>query len=274
MPELPEVEVTRMGLAPHLTGQELSCFRFSGKPLRLPVPVTTMADICHIPIIAVRRRAKYILVELQSGKLLVFHLGMTGNLGIFAEDTPRRKHDHLEWRLSSGQLLRFHDPRRFGSVAIVDGNNSKEMEAFFKTSGMEPLSSEFTADYLQQAASRRSLAIKPFLMTSQIVVGIGNIYANESLFDAQIRPDKSVAKLQKKEWQRLVPSIQKILRHAIDCGGSTISDFRSASQRSGYFQISFQVYGRAGQPCKVCATKLRKITLGGRSTFFCPACQR
>ncbi len=223
MPELPEVEVTCRGLAPHLIGKKMSHFWYSGKPLRLPVPVKTIANICYLPIIDVRRRAKYILVEFQSGKLLVFHLGMTGNLGIFNKNTPRKKHDHLQWQLGSGQLLRFHDPRRFGSVSIIDGNNSKEIEAFFKTSGMEPLSSEFTADYLQQAASRRSLAIKPFLMTSQIVVGIGNIYANESLFQARIRPDKSVTKLQKKEWIRLVSAIQQVLRHAIDCGGSTIS---------------------------------------------------
>ncbi len=273
MPELPEVEVTCMGLTPHLIGQKLSHFWSSGKPLRQPVPVNALLHVSNSSILAVKRRAKYILIEFQSGKLLIFHLGMTGNLGIFAPNTPRRKHDHLEWQLESGSLLRFHDPRRFGLVAVLNGNNKQEVELFFATSGMEPLSSDFTADYLQHAAKRRSIAVKPFLMTSQIVVGIGNIYASESLFHAGIRPDKSVQLLQEREWQRLVEAVQKVLRHAIACGGSTISDFRNASQKSGYFQISFHVYGKAGIPCSECGATIKKLTLSGRSSFFCPHCQ-
>ncbi len=274
MPELPEVEVTRLGLLPHLAGRKISRFWWSGKPLRLPVPAEGMTSLFQSMIIDVKRRAKYILLEFQCGRILVFHLGMTGNLGIFAADTPRKKHDHLELLLDSGLLLRFHDPRRFGLISILDARKTQEVEDFFKTSGMEPLSSGFTASYLQQAAQRRSIAIKPFLMTSQIVVGIGNIYANESLFHAGIRPDRSVKELSDREWLRLVKAIQKILLHAIDCGGSTISDFRNASQQSGYFQMTFQVYGKEGESCAKCGTTITKLTLGGRSSFFCPYCQR
>ncbi len=274
MPELPEVEVTRLGLLPHLAGRKISRFWWSSKQLRRTVPAREITSLHQSAITDVKRRAKYILLEFECGKILVFHLGMTGNLGIFAADTPRRKHDHLEWLLDSGLLLRFHDPRRFGLVSILDASNKQQMEDFFKTSGMEPFSSGFTASYLQQAAQRRSLAIKPFLMTSQIVVGIGNIYANESLFRAGIRPDKSVKNVQDKEWLRLVKAAKKVLRHAIDYGGSTISDFRNASQKSGYFQMTFQIYGKEGEPCGKCGTTIEKCTLGGRSSFFCPYCQK
>lgn len=274
MPELPEVEVICRGLAPHLLGQRLQQLWYSGKPLRQPVPAAELQALHALPIISVKRRAKYILIEVESHARILFHLGMTGNLGLFPEQTPRRPHDHLEWHLNAKLLLRFHDPRRFGAVSVISDPSPDAVKNFFQTSGPEPLSSDFTADYLEKTAKSRSIAIKPFLMTNQIVVGIGNIYANEILFEARIRPERSVQTLHRTEWQQLVTATRKILNHAIDCGGSTISDFRNASQESGYFQMSFQVYGKTGQPCGKCGAPLNKITLGGRASFFCSHCQR
>lgn len=273
MPELPEVEIIRRGLAPHLLDKSLRHFWYSGKPLRRPVPQVELKNLCDIPITAVKRRAKYIILELAP-HLLIFHLGMTGNLGLFTTNSTRRKHDHLEWQIGDNQLLRYHDTRRFGAVSIIDGTHPEEVNSFFKACGPEPLSTDFTAKYLQRMATRRKLAVKSFLMTNQVVVGIGNIYANEALFAAKIRPERSVKSVRFPEWQRLVAAIQKVLTQAIECGGSTISDFQNASQQDGYFQMYFQVYGRHREPCRTCGTELNKITLGGRASFFCPRCQR
>ncbi|MBM9519348.1 bifunctional DNA-formamidopyrimidine glycosylase/DNA-(apurinic or apyrimidinic site) lyase [Desulforhopalus vacuolatus] len=274
MPELPEVEVIRMGLEPHLVGRRLERFYSSGKALRTPVPVKELSTLCGGQITAVRRRAKYLLFDLDSGELLVFHLGMTGNLGLFLQGTPRRLHDHLEFMLDDSTLLRYHDPRRFGRVAVLAAGDETARQVFFRTSGPEPLGEHFTAQWLKEKARRRKISVKPFIMSSEVVVGIGNIYANESLFAAGIRPQRSVAKITMKEWQQLVECIRKTLRFAIECGGSTISDFRSVDQQSGYFQMNFQVYGRAGEPCKRCGRHIEKEVLGGRSSCFCRNCQK
>ncbi len=280
MPELPEVEVIRMGLSPRLLGKSLSRFWYSGKALRNPVAREAIACENGSRITAVSRRAKYLLFTLDTGNLLVFHLGMTGNLGIFPAGTPRRKHDHLEWRLEErqterqgGTLLRYHDPRRFGSVTHITGS-VEARQFFFRNCGVEPLSCECTVEYFQQYAKKRKIAVKTFLMTNQIVVGIGNIYASESLFAAGILPQKRACDITTPEWQRLTVSIKETLTAAIACGGSTISDFRNEKQQSGYFQMQFQVYGRGGRPCKRCGADIEKVVLGGRVSFFCPLCQR
>lgn len=274
MPELPEVEVIRMGLEPHLVGRRLESFYSSGKTLRTPVPVKELTTLCGRKITAVRRRAKYLLLDLDSDELLIFHLGMTGNLGLFPQGTPRRLHDHLEFLLDDNTLLRYHDPRRFGRVALLAAGDEPARQVFFRTCGPEPLEKDFTAQWLKEKAKGRKISIKPFIMTSGVVVGIGNIYANESLFAAGIRPQRSVAKITMKEWQTLVECIRKTLRFAIECGGSTISDFRSADQQSGYFQMNFQVYGKAGEPCSRCGRNIEKEVLGGRSSYFCRSCQK
>jgi formamidopyrimidine-DNA glycosylase len=225
-------------------------------------------------IVDVQRRAKYILLHLDSGATIIIHLGMTGNLGIFDSKSPLAKHDHLQWSLSDGNQLRYNDIRRFGSIHILSAAETEIREdVFFSTSGPEPFEKRFSVSYLQKIAKGKQVTIKQFIMNSQIVVGIGNIYANESLFRAGIHPGKMVKKLTPTEWQTLITTIRKVLNHAIDCGGSTISDFLNASQESGYFQINFTVYGKEGSPCPQCKAPLRKSKIGGRATFYCDNCQ-
>jgi formamidopyrimidine-DNA glycosylase len=274
MPELPEVEVTTRGLRPHLVGSTLYGTWFSGKKLRQAVPINEIEkEVFGQQICSVTRRAKFVQIELGNGALMVIHLGMTGNLGIFPEKSMRRLHDHLEWQLDGGRLLRLHDPRRFGAVYFYAAEEVEEgLKALYATTGPEPLGPDFSVDYLMTKAKGRQLSVKQFLMTNQIVAGIGNIYANEALHTAGIAPATRVSRIGRKRWQRLVTAIQETLLHAIDCGGSTISDYLSVGQQRGYFQINFKVYGRDGQPCH-CGTTIKKRVLGGRASYWCPSCQ-
>lgn len=276
MPELPEVEVITRGLRPHLMGKTITRIRYNQKPLRHAVELTKLdEELLNQSIVGVDRRAKYLQIHLLSGAILIIHLGMTGNLGIFSEKAPLGKHDHVQFRLEDGSELRYHDTRRFGSIHILDPSEALVREdTFFKTSGPEPFAREFSADYLYTRAKGKEVTVKQFIMTTQNVVGIGNIYANESLFRAGIRPGKKVRSLTKRQWQLLITTIQQVLTHAIDCGGSTISDFLNASQQQGYFQMNFMVYGKDGRPCPNCGTILKKSTIGGRASYFCTACQK
>lgn len=274
MPELPEVEVICRGIAPHVIGQKLHFFRHSGKALRHPIPVRELVALRDHTITAVSRRAKYILLTLASGKVVVFHLGMTGNLGIFPTDSPRRKHDHLEWDLGNNSCLRYHDPRRFGSVAVLPNLSDEAAAQIFKNCGPEPLTEAFSGKVLSVQATGKAVPVKAFIMESRNVVGVGNIYASESLFSAGIHPARAAGTLSPAEWERLATSIQETLTNAITCGGSTISDFRNADQQSGYFQMHFNVYGKQGKPCPACNRPLEKVTIRGRSSFFCPDCQK
>lgn len=276
MPELPEVEVIRRGLIPHLVDRSIKTISYNGKPLRSPVNVEKMIRYARSRCIAkVERRAKYIIFHLDNGAALVVHLGMTGNLGIFPREKPLEKHDHVQWTLSDKNQLRYNDIRRFGSIHTLSPEevNSSE-EVFFKTSGVEPFDEAFSPSRMHELARGKQVSVKQFLMNSQIVVGIGNIYANESLFRAGILPEKRVSLLTVKNWQKLVPTVQKVLNHAIECGGSTISDFLNASQERGYFQMNFMVYGKDGSPCPNCGLPLSKMKIGGRATFFCKNCQK
>lgn len=276
MPELPEVEVICRGIRPHLIGHRITAVHHSGKNLRLPVPLSALQQkLPGCRIVTVSRRAKYIQVTFDTGVMLVIHLGMTGNLGFFSPSTKLAKHDHVQFTLDNGSQLRFHDVRRFGSIYVIPEQDTAAIEStIFRTTGPEPFSNEFTPQYLQGKANNKQVSIKVFIMNSQVVAGIGNIYASESLFKAGIRPTRKVQTLRLKEWQRLTVEIQNVLNHAIECGGSTISDFVNAGQTKGYFQIQFKVYGKQGENCSVCGREIQKVQLGGRASYFCPHCQK
>ncbi len=275
MPELPEVEVIRRGLSPHLENRTITGVSYNNKSLRFPVDIEKMLrEVKNSTIKAVGRRAKYILLRMANGSTIIIHLGMTGNLGIFDKSEPLSKHDHLQWTLSDGNQLRYNDIRRFGSIHVLNRLESETREEiFFKTSGPEPLEEQFSAKYAFDQAKGKQVCVKQFLMNSQIVVGIGNIYANESLFRARIHPERKVSRVTLKEWKTLIPTVQNVLNHAIECGGSTISDFLNASQERGYFQMNFAVYGKEGAPCPYCDVPLQKAKIGGRATFYCNHCQ-
>lgn len=276
MPELPEVETICRGIRPHIVGRKIESILHSGKNLRAPVPLEKMARMLHkFSIIDARRRAKYILTEMEDGSLLIFHLGMTGNLGIFPPEREVARHCHLRFLLSDGLELRYTDARRFGSIHAFTPKESETIETtFFLTTGPEPFSREFTPEYLIRKAGNRSIPVKSFIMTNQVVAGIGNIYANESLYMAGIHPQSAISSIGYKSWKRLIECIHQVLTHAINCGGSTISDYVNAFQESGYFQINFQVYGRSGKPCNRCGTNIIKQQIGGRASYSCPICQK
>ncbi len=273
MPELPEVEVVCLGLRPIITGRVIKSVVFSGKKLRLPVPETAILKLSIAQkITAVKRRAKYLLVTLASGAKLVFHLGMTGKLGVFPHNSPAALHDHLRFALDNDMELRFNDTRRFGSVQILAPDDN-EFD-FFQALGPEPLEDGFSAVYLQKKAAKRQQPLKNFLMNSHIVVGIGNIYANEIPFAAGIAPQRPICQITLPEWQEIVTKTREVLKRAIAAGGSTISDFINASGKPGYFQLQLKVYGRAGSKCSVCGEKIQKTAMAGRPTFWCDKCQR
>lgn len=276
MPELPEVEVICRGLEPYLVTRRICSLSYSGKNLRCPVPLDLMKK--HLPgqkVLNVRRRAKYIFIHLLSDDILIFHLGMTGKLGLFPKNQSPERHDHLCLLLDDDLELRFNDTRRFGAVHFFQKKDVSTIDkTLLKTTGPEPFSEECSAEYLKLRAKGSTQAIKSFIMNGSIIAGVGNIYANESLFAAGIHPSKPAGKLTRKQWHLLITKIREILLWAIDCGGSTISDFLNASGQKGYFQANFRVYGRHGYPCLACSSLLEKSVIGGRASFFCPKCQK
>ena len=276
MPELPEVEVVRRGLLNHLPGRTITGLFTDGKRLRLPVPEKELrARLIGARIIDVRRRAKYLLIDFDNGELLILHLGMTGILGLFSRKAEIAPHDHVCWNLDNGYDLRFNDVRRFGSVRLIGAEQIATLEqTVFKDTGPEPFSENFNGSYLYRKAHKKQQPIKNFIMDGRVVAGVGNIYANESLFNASIRPTRKAGAVSEKRYGLLVNKIREVLATAIECGGSTISDFIDTSGARGYFQIHFKVYGRKDQPCPTCGTLIRHRKLGGRASFFCPSCQR
>ena len=276
MPELPEVEVICRGLRPHLVDRVVTGILASGKALREPVPLDRLQrEVVNRRITSVTRRAKFLQVGLDSGAMLIIHLGMTGNLGFFTPATEPAKHDHIRLILDNGLELRYNDTRRFGSIRILSPAEVPGVEeTVYKTIGPEPFGEDFSADYLFRLAKGREVAVKSFIMTNQVVAGVGNIYANESLFRAGIRPDRKVRSLSQKEWAKLIVAIREVLTHAIECGGSTISDFVNAGQEKGYFQINFKVYGKGGMACTACGAVIAKKNIGGRASYCCPKCQK
>jgi formamidopyrimidine-DNA glycosylase len=269
MPELPEVETTRRGIAPYLEGKRVVEVVIRQPRLRWPIPSAIRKKLPGQKIERIDRRAKYLLAHTEVGTA-VMHLGMSGSLRVLKADAPIGAHDHYDWRLDSGKILRFTDPRRFGSLLWQAPNETLEILANL---GPEPLDDAFHGDYLWQRSRGRSAAIKLFLMDQNVVVGVGNIYASEALFAAKIHPRRAAGSVSRVRYQRLVDETQRILNYAIRRGGTTLRDFISPDGVPGYFEQELFVYGRAGEPCKVCGTPIRVVTLGQRSTFFCPHCQ-
>ena len=272
MPELPEVETVAAALRQHLPGKRITAVIVRCERLRRPIPVTALQDEVNSLIHKVWRRAKYLLLDLSSGRTLVIHLGMSGTLRIVPENELAERHDHIDIKLDDGSALRYRDPRRFGLVILTtpgaDGRISE-----LGNLAPEPLSDEFNSEYLFKLSRKRTTPIKTFIMDQRRVVGVGNIYASESLFRARIRPTCKTGSLSRKQCQLLVGSIKEVLEEAIAVGGTTISDFHGVDGTEGAFVLNLQVYGRTGKPCSECGTAIKKITLGGRSTFYCPKCQ-
>ena len=274
MPELPEVEVVCQGLTPLLTGRRILAITHSGKKLRCPFPRAAVKRYgIGASVVTVERRAKYLLLHLDNGALIVIHLGMTGKLCLMRPEEPLRSHDHVRVRFDSGWELRLHDARRFGLFDLLPPAKTDNPK-WLRELGPEPFAQAFTADYLREKSRGKKTPIKNLLMDNRVVVGIGNIYAGESLFDAGVSPLKPAGEVSLAALKRVAASSRKILLQAIAAGGTTISDFVNSAGESGYFQLQLMVYDRAGQPCRVCRSPIRKVVLGGRSTFYCPHCQR
>jgi formamidopyrimidine-DNA glycosylase len=269
MPELPEVETTRRGITAHISGKTLTQVTVTQPKLRYPIPADALNALIGTPLLAINRRAKYLLLHFEHNSLIV-HLGMSGSLRITQPDTEWRKHDH--WQLVFNTIaLRYHDPRRFGFL-IAD--NKPETNPLLRKLGAEPLGSEFSLDNFKQGLSRRKSPIKTCIMNNEIVVGIGNIYACESLFLAGIHPTKKANNLTNDEITQLHQHIIAILNRAIAQGGSTLRDFVNPDGNPGYFAQTLNVYGREGKPCLICNTPINTIKQAGRSTFYCPHCQK
>jgi formamidopyrimidine-DNA glycosylase len=274
MPELPEVEVTRRGIAPVLTGQIVSAVIARTPALRYPLPQHLDRTLTGQRLAAVRRRGKYLLLEFGSGQLLI-HLGMSGSLRLVPAGQPAEKHDHFDlvFAVKGGKLaLRLRDPRRFGAILWLTPN--PHAHPLLAVLGIEPLTDEFDAAWLRKEFAGLAAAIKPTLMDSHRVVGIGNIYASESLFRAGIDPRTPAGRISLKRLERLVPAIKATLSAAIGAGGSSLRDFIHSDGSSGYFQQQYFVYGRSSEPCRVCGRPIRELRQGQRATFFCAGCQR
>lgn len=271
-PELPEVETTRRGIEPHVRGRRIVAVRVHESRLRWPVAAALACSVAGHRIDAVERRAKYLLLRLDDSRHLMLHLGMSGSLRVLARDTPRLLHDHVDIELDDGRLLRFNDPRRFGSLKLITG--PVDEEPLLRRLGPEPLGDAFHAGYLHARTRRRKVAIKLLIMNSHVVVGVGNIYASEALFRAGVRPGRAARSLKRAETAALVKGIKDVLRMAIKAGGTTLRDYVGADGNPGHFRQKLYVYERGGEPCRNCGTPIRQIVQGARSTYYCPTCQK
>ncbi|MDE1891084.1 MAG: bifunctional DNA-formamidopyrimidine glycosylase/DNA-(apurinic or apyrimidinic site) lyase [Betaproteobacteria bacterium] len=272
MPELPEVEVTRLSLLQYLINYKVDKATILTPKLRYPIDSQLSKKICGATITAINRRSKYLIISTTQGSLMV-HLGMTGTLTIKPRNAPLTKHDHASFSIGDYSLI-YNDPRRFGALIWADPHDESCFLPFFKKLGIEPFDPLFNGHYLWQHAHTRVQAIKPLLLGGEIVVGVGNIYASEALFKAGILPQRSAKRISKQRYQTLAESILNTLHHAIELGGSTLKDFQHGTEKNGYFQIHHQVYDREHQPCYRCQIRIKRIRQGQRSTFFCPHCQR
>jgi formamidopyrimidine-DNA glycosylase len=271
MPELPEVETTRLGIEPHAVGRRIVALAVHEPRLRWRVPDDLPAQVAGQRILHTKRRAKYLLLELESGTLLL-HLGMSGSLRVLPAETPRVAHDHFDIVLDSGNTLRYNDPRRFGSLHYTTGDPHEH--PLLASLAPEPLDDAFDADYLWRITRRRRVAIKQLLMNSRLVVGVGNIYANEALFRAKVRPRRQARSLSRVEVARLARAVRTVLTQAIRVGGTTLRDYVGADGAPGYFRQKLYVYERTGQACRTCGAPVRQLTQGQRSTYYCPTCQK
>ncbi|PJK01559.1 DNA-formamidopyrimidine glycosylase [Lysobacteraceae bacterium NML03-0222] len=269
MPELPEVETTRRGLEPHLLGRRVRQVVLRRNTLRWPIAEQIERLLPGQTLHAVRRRSKYLLLDTDAGSAL-WHLGMSGSLRVLPQQTPLRAHDHVDFALDDGQVLRYNDPRRFGCLLWQAPGTTHQLLAGL---GPEPLSQDFDGDYLYQRSRGRSVPVKSFLMNAAIVVGVGNIYAAEALFEAGISPQREAGKISLARYLRLADAVKRILANAIERGGTTLRDFISPDGLPGYFEQELLVYGRGGEPCKVCGSRLKETRIAQRSSVWCPRCQ-
>ncbi|KRA17178.1 MULTISPECIES: bifunctional DNA-formamidopyrimidine glycosylase/DNA-(apurinic or apyrimidinic site) lyase [unclassified Lysobacter] len=270
MPELPEVETTRRGLAPHLEGREVVAAILRRPDLRWPIPHEIETDLPGQRIAAVRRRAKYLLLDTAIGSALL-HLGMSGSLRVLPSDTPVRAHDHVDLLLDSDRVLRFNDPRRFGCLLWQRPGETHEL---LRALGPEPLSDDFHGDYLFELSRGRKAPVKTFLMDQSVVVGVGNIYVAEALFAAGVSPLRAAGKVSRERYGELAGAIKTILGYAIQRGGTTLRDFISPDGAPGYFEQELAAYGRGGEPCPRCGRALKQASVGQRTTVWCGHCQR
>jgi formamidopyrimidine-DNA glycosylase len=270
VPELPEVETTRLGIAPFLCGQRIGAVTVREPRLRWPIPQDFVSQVQGQVITTLERRGKYLLLNTARGTILI-HLGMSGSLRLAAVDAAIDKHDHIDLQFD-GLTLRFRDPRRFGCMLWVTGN--AHAHPLLAKLGPEPLSDDFDGTYLYRRARKRSLAVKSYIMDAAVVVGVGNIYANEALFMARIHPLRAASRLSREQCQRLSAAIKEVLTCAIHVGGTTLRDFVNGQGQPGYFRQRLQIYGRTGKPCMRCGRLVREVRVGQRSSCYCDHCQR
>lgn len=271
MPELPEVETTRRGIAPWLEGQRISHLLLRRHTLRWPIPAGLPERLAGAQVLKVQRRAKYLLLCTDRGTALM-HLGMSGSLRVLQAPPPPGPHDHFDLVTAAGIVIRYNDPRRFGALLWTEADPADH--PLLASLGPEPLSTAFDVAWLLKHCYRRKIAIKPHIMDARIVVGVGNIYASEALFRAGIHPARAAGRLAEKRLATLVAAIQDVLSEAIRAGGTTLRDFHQGDGQPGYFRQDLRVYDRAGRPCVSCGASVRQQMLGQRSSFYCPRCQR
>ena len=270
MPELPEVETSRRGIAPHIEGQKISALNIRERRLRWPVGKEVDRNLEGATITSVDRRAKYLLINTSNGTAIM-HLGMSGSLSIVDRGTPAGVHDHVDFELEDGKALRLRDPRRFGSLHWSDEPLEHPL---LSSLGPEPLGPDFSGRYLWERSRGRRVAVKPFIMTANIVVGVGNIYASESLYRAGIHPKRAAGRVSLERYEWLADAIRGVLERAIKAGGTTLRDFYGGDGEAGYFQQELDVYGREDEPCNACGTPITSVVLGQRATYYCKSCQR
>lgn len=273
MPELPEVEVTKMGITPSLLHSQITDIFIGNKSLRVPLS-NDLKNLVGKSVTAIKRRGKYIVVFFDDDSSIIIHLGMTGHLKVLDKDEPLVLHDHLRLYLNNNKTITLNDARRFGLVIYVPKGQNPYDNKFLKVLGVEPFSDEFNAAYLKEKFAKKTIAIKTAIMDSHIVVGVGNIYACESLFLSKINPKTPCNKVSQKRLLLLVDIIKDLLEKSIAKGGTTIRDFSGADGKPGYFVQNLNVYGHKGEKCKICGHEIVSITQGQRSTFYCPCCQK
>jgi formamidopyrimidine-DNA glycosylase len=271
MPELPEVETIRRGIEPHIIGCQVGKVIVRETRLRWPMPSSLPRQLAGQSFLTAQRRGKYLLLGCIQGTL-IFHFGMSGSLHMLPAGASPGKHDHLDIILNSGNCLRFNDPRRFGSVLWTQENPLHH--PLLHSLGPEPFDSSFDGFYLSQKAQGRRVPVKAFIMSNQVVVGIGNIYANEALFRAKIDPRRPAGRIGATAYRQLAEAIKSVLNDALQAGGTTLRNFSASDGKLGYFVQQLQVYGRAAQPCPICSHPIRQQRLGQRASFYCIQCQR
>lgn len=271
MPELPEVETTKRGVVDHISQQRITQVNIDQPQLRWPITPNLAQILSGASLITIKRRAKYLLFVFEHGTLII-HLGMSGSLRLTDAKSPRKKHDHVEIIFENGVVLRYHDPRRFGAILWTENNPLEH--ALLKHLGPEPLSADFNDNYLLSKAHNRRVDIKQLIMNAKVVVGVGNIYATESLFIAGIKPTRAAHTIKKSEALKLVDALKKVLANAIESGGTTLRDFVNGDGKPGYFKQELLVYGRKDLPCIICKTPLNNTRINNRATVYCTQCQR